>query len=120
MPEETEDYTKEMHLMLQHSKADDYVLSTGKDHSVREFVTLTIKACGWKPEWVERGPDEICLHAATGKKLVIIKPALFRPVDVEFLRGDSGKSRKILGWKTQWGFESLVVQMIESDLRRVH
>lgn len=113
-----EDYTKGMYLMLQHSDPDDYVLSTGEEHSVREFVTHAAIACGWKPKWVGEAVDEVCLDEATGKELVKINPNLFRPVDVNFLRGDASKAREVLGWKTQWNFEDLVVQMMEEDLRR--
>lgn len=114
-----EDYTKGMHLMMQHSHSDDYVLATGKDYSVREFVTMAAEVCGWKPEWTGKNAQEVCLDEATGRVLVRVNPTYFRPVDVEFLRGDPGKARKILGWQTNWTFESLVVDMMESDLRRV-
>ena len=115
-----EDYTKGMYLMMQHPHSDDYVLSTGNDHSVREFVTKAATVCGWMPKWMGDNMDEVCIDEITGRELVKINPELFRPVDVEFLRGDATKARNVLAWETQWSFEGLVVEMMEADLRRAY
>ena len=63
---------------------------------------------------------EVCIDEITGRELVKINPELFRPVDVEFLRGDATKARNVLAWETQWSFEGLVVEMMEADLRRAY
>lgn len=114
-----EDFTKGMQLMLNHSTSDDYVLATGEDHSVREFVSLAASVCGWVPEWVPQGGGEGCFDKKSGKQLVKIDSEQFRPVDVQALLGDSSKARQTLGWEPKWKFEELVVQMMEADLARI-
>ena len=89
-----EDYVRGMWLMLQHSTPDDYVLSTGKTYSIKDFLTIAFGNRVWK-EWVD--VDQI----------------LLRPEDVHHLMGDSTKARKVLGWKPQHDIYSLVNSMIE-------
>lgn len=95
------DYVSAMWLMLQRPKADDYVIATGENHSVREFVELAFKAVGiddWK-KYVASNRSE---H--------------MRPAEVDYLVGDASKAKKILGWKPKTNFKQLVEMMVEADL----
>jgi len=96
------DYVEAMHLMLQQDKPDDYVISTGKTHTVKEFAELAFKHAGlnWE-DYVKT--DE----------------SLFRPAEVHELKGDYSKARKILGWKPKVDFENLVKMMVDEDLKRL-
>ena len=95
------DYVEAMWLILQHNKPDDYVISTGETHSVREFIEESFKAAGL--DW---------------KKYVEVKESFKRPHDVNYLRGDYSKAKNILGWEPKVKFKKLVKKMVESDLSR--
>jgi GDPmannose 4,6-dehydratase len=94
------DYVKAMWLMLQQDTPDDFVVATGKTHSVREFVERAFSAIGLDYE-----------------KYVVIDPVLFRPAEVDILLGNAEKAAKVLGWKPEVQFEELVTEMVEEDLR---
>lgn len=96
------DYVEAMWLMLQKEKADDYVIATGENHSVKDFVNLAFKFAGIF-EW---------------EKYVKTEKDLFRPAEVDFLIGDASKAAKNLGWKPKVSFEKLVQMMVEEDLSR--
>lgn len=109
-------------LMLQQDEPDDYVIATGKQHSVREFVTLAFKYAGVDIDWVGTGLDEKGYNRATGECLVEVDPKFFRPTDVVNLLGDPTKAIKKLGWDPDMtmSFEELVKCMVESDLKLVN
>lgn len=113
----TKDYVRGMWLMLQHHKPDDYVLATGKTHSVREFVEETAKLFGYKIEWKGKGLKEKGVDAKTGKILVEIDPRYFRPAEVDMLIGDARKARRKLGWKPETSFKELIRIMAEADAK---
>lgn len=113
------DYVHGMWLMLQQDEPDDYVLATGESHSVREFVELAFEHAGRRIVWKGRGVDEIGRDARTGEILVKVDPRYFRPTEVESLLGDSGKARQRLGWRPEIGFDALVREMVEEDLKNV-
>ena len=110
------DYVKMQWLMLQQKKPDDFVIATGKQHSVREFVTLAAKELGIKIVWKGNGIDEKGYDAVSGKVIVAVDTEYFRPTEVETLLGDSSKAKKILGWTPEITFEELVSEMVQNDL----
>jgi len=110
------DYVEGMWAILQQDKPDDYVLATGEAHSVREFVELAFEHVNRPIAWIGRGLDEKGVCARTGKILVEIDPAYFRPTDVDTLLGDPGKAHARLGWQHRTTFRRLVAEMMENDL----
>ena len=111
------DYVKCMWLMLQHEKPEDFVIATGKQHTVREFCELAFKYVGNPIKWEGKGINEkgICIN--TGKTLIKIDSKYYRPSEVDSLLGDPTKAKDILGWNPQeTSFEKLVQLMVKSDL----
>lgn len=113
------DFVEGIWRMVQHPQASDFVLATGEMHSVREFVERSFARTGVTIAWSGEGVDERGVCAATGKALVKIDPRYFRPAEVELLLGDPSRAREQLGWSTQIGFEALVEEMVDADLRRL-
>lgn len=113
------DYVRAMWLMLQNEKAEDYVISTGEAHEVREFVDIAFSMAGMPLVWEGEGLEEKGFCKETGKELVCVNPAFFRPAEVEFLLGDAKKAEMELGWKPQISFEELVTRMVRHDLELV-
>ncbi|MBI5622602.1 MAG: GDP-mannose 4,6-dehydratase [Elusimicrobia bacterium] len=111
------DFVEMQWLMLQQKAPRDYVIATGVQHSVREFVAGAAKELGIPLVWKGKGLAEKGVHARTGKTLVAVDPRYFRPTEVESLLGDSSLARKQLGWKPKVGFAELVEEMVASDLR---
>jgi GDPmannose 4,6-dehydratase len=110
------DYVEGMWRILQQKEPDDYVLATGETHSVREFAELAFRYIGRPIEWIGHGVDEKGVCARTGKILIEIDPAYFRPTEVETLLGDPAKAHRRLGWRHKTSFPELVAEMVESDL----
>lgn len=110
------DYVRGMWLMLQQDEPDDYVLASGKAHSVREFVERAFAYTGVTLKWQGTGAEERGVDAKTGRVLVQIDERYFRPTEVDDLCGDATKAKLKLGWETEVGFEELVEEMMESDL----
>lgn len=108
------DFVRAMWLMLQQDAPDDYVISTGKQWSVREFVTRAAKWHGWDIQWEGEGLHEVG-RLADGRVLVRISERYFRPAEVETLLGDCTKARETLGWQQQVSFQELVEDMCKSD-----
>ena len=114
------DYVKCMWLILQNNKPDDFVIATGVQHSVREFCTLAFHYAGLELEFKGEGIDEKGYDKATGKVLVEVSPAFYRPTDVVNLCGDSSKAKRELGWNpSSTSFEQLVKIMVEHDMHKV-
>jgi GDPmannose 4,6-dehydratase len=111
------DYVEGMWMMLQQDKPDDYVLATGEQHTVREFVNLAFGFCGIELDWQGSGVNEKGADKATGKVLVEVNPKYFRPTEVETLLGDCTKAKTRLGWAPKTSFKELVEMMIEHDLK---
>lgn len=111
------DYVKAMSLILNHNKADDYVIATGKSHTVRDFVNETAKNLGLKIKWRGRGEKKEAVDD-NGKVLVKVNPIFYRPKELGATIGDSAKARKILGWQPVVNFEGLVKMMTEAALER--
>ena len=107
-----------MWLILQQEEPDDYVIATGVQHTVREFATLAFKHVGIDIEWQDQGIDEKGIDKATGKVVVAVSPAFYRPTDVVDLWGDPTKAKTKLGWNPQkTSYEDLVRIMAEHDLK---
>jgi GDPmannose 4,6-dehydratase len=111
------DYVKAMWLMLQTETPQDYVIATGENHSVREFIELAFQEVGITIQWEGKGVEEIGRDGQTGAVLVEIDPRYFRPAEVDFLLGDASKARADLGWQPEVTFKQLVKLMVESDLK---
>lgn len=108
------DFVRAMWLMLQQDTPDDYVISTGEQWSVREFVTRAAKWHGWDIQWEGEGIHEVG-RLADGRVLVRISDRYFRPAEVETLLGDCTKARETLGWQQEVSFQELVEDMCKSD-----
>lgn len=115
----SKDYVEAMWLMLQQDKPDDYVISTGETHTVREFVTLAFKAAGMEIEWHGKDSEEYATLKGTDKKVVKVNPIFYRPAEVELLIGDCSKAEKKLGWKRKVSYEDLIKRMVENDLKLI-
>ena len=110
------DYVEAMYQMLQQPTPEDYVIATGKQHSVREFTELAFKEIGINLEWSGKGKDKKGVDPKTKKVLVEIDPRYFRPAEVNSLRGDATKAREKLGWKPKINFKELVKEMVAADI----
>ena len=113
------DYVEGMWRMLQQELPDDYVLATGRMHTVRELVTRAFAEIGVTVAWEGEGVSEKGRDAATGRLLVEVDPRYFRPTEVDLLLGDSSKARRVLGWEAQTSFEDMIAEMVRSDLENV-
>ena len=133
------DYVEMQWLMLQQPTPEDYVIATGEQHSVREFVELSAKELGFEIEWQGSGIDEVGIvrqktedrsqkseigdyrsekqeNLSPGSVIVRIDPRYFRPTEVDTLLGDASKAREKLGWAPRISFNELVKEMVEKDL----
>ena len=104
--------------MLQADTADTFVLATGRNRTIRDFCSIASRCAGIELEWSGKGVDEIARDARTGKPLVRVDASLFRPADIDAVRGNSEKARSVLGWRADTGVEALCAMMVEADLRR--
>jgi GDPmannose 4,6-dehydratase len=110
------DYVRAQWLMLQQEKPEDFVIATGEQHSVRDFVAAAGAELEMRIEWRGSGIDETGIDAKTGRTIVKVDPRYFRPTEVETLLGDPTKARTKLGWNAEHSFHDLVTEMVESDL----
>ena len=109
------DYVEMQWLMLQQEQPEDFVIATGQQHSVREFVSIAAEDLGMNLTWTGSGPEEKALDE-NGQAIVAVDPRYFRPAEVETLLGDATHARNRLGWKPRIGFEELVREMVQADL----
>ena len=109
------DYVQAQWLMLQQSEAEDFVIATGEQHSVREFVATAAAKLGMKIEWSGKGVEEQGIDAVTGSVIVKVDPRYFRPTEVETLLGDPSKAKQKLGWSATTSFDALVTEMVAAD-----
>jgi GDPmannose 4,6-dehydratase len=119
------DYIRMQWMMLQQESAEDFVIATGEQHSVREFVDVAARELGIEVMWTGTGVEEVGtvdrVHAPNlavtpGQQIVAVDPRYFRPTEVETLLGDPAKAKKRLGWVPQIAFETLVAEMVQKDL----
>ena len=124
------DYVEAQWLILQHSNPDDFVIATGVQYSVRDFVNSVARHIGMTIKWVGEGVDEVgivdtiqgqsgSLTEWIGKPIVKVDERYFRPAEVETLLGDSSKAQKLLGWKPKIFFDQLVSEMVDSDIENL-
>jgi GDPmannose 4,6-dehydratase len=111
------DYVEAQWLMLQQEEPEDYVIATGKQYSVREFVEMAFGEVNVDLEWLAVGADEHAIDKHTGNTVVAIDPRYFRPTEVDTLLGDPAKAREKLGWEAKTPIEDLVREMVVADLK---
>jgi len=109
------DYVKAQWLMLQQKNPEDFVIATGQQYSVRDFINLAAENLDMKIEWKGKGVNEVGLFK--GKDIVKVDPRYFRPAEVDSLLGNFSKAKKKLGWSPKISFEQLVKEMINEDLK---
>ena len=110
------DYVRAQWLMLQQPVAEDFVIATGTQYSVRDFVVAAGALLNLKIRWQGDGIDEVGVDSATGRTLVRVDPRYFRPTEVDSLLGDPAKARAKLQWEAEVTFPQLVAEMVEADL----
>ncbi len=110
------DYVEMQWLMLQQEAPQDYVIATGEQHSVRDFIEMSAALLDLRLRWEGIGVDEKAFDEH-GRVIVAIDPAYFRPTEVETLLGDPGKAKRELGWEPRTGFPELVREMVEADYK---
>ena len=110
------DYVEGMWRILQHDVPEDFVLATGTTTSIRDFTTQAFSEAGISLEWSGSGLHEVGKNSQTGKLIVSVDPAYFRPTEVDLLIGDAKKAKDVLGWSPTCDLNKLVSEMISSDL----
>ena len=113
------EYCEGMWRILQQDKPDDFVLATGKQHSVKEFVELSFQTLDIQIDWMGEEENEVGIDSATGNEIVSINPKYYRPTEVDTLLGDATKAKEILGWEAKTPFNVLVKKMVYSDWEKV-
>jgi len=113
------DYVEAMWLMLQQENPTDYVIATGEQHSVKEFVELSFKVLGIELDWAGEGLHEVGIDQKTNQVVVRVDPAYFRPTEVETLLGSPEKAKNLLGWTSKTSFQELVKIMTLSDYDKI-
>ena len=103
--------------MLQQEKPEDYVIATGVQHSVRDFVNAAAAELGMQIRWEGEGLNEVGIEGSRAVPIVRVDPRYFRPTEVESLLGDPTKAREKLGWVSKTRFEELVAEMVREDLK---
>jgi len=111
------DYVLAQWLILQQDEPDDFVIATGKQYSVREFIEAAFREVGIGIEWQGSGIEEQAVDKDSGKVLVGIDPRYFRPTEVDTLLGDPAKAREKLGWQAVTSLETIVAEMVREDLK---
>ena len=109
------DYVEAMWLMLQQDEPDDYVVATGEQHSVREFIEEAAARLDMNVQWKGKGANEVGIDEVSGREVVAVDKRYFRPTEVETLLGDPSKAHRVLGWKAEVSFPDLVSEMVAAD-----
>tara|TARA_A100001234_G_scaffold161693_1_gene142906 strand:- start:1367 stop:2407 length:1041 start_codon:yes stop_codon:yes gene_type:complete len=112
-----EDFALAMWKILQQKKPQDFVIATGKQYSVREFATLAAKRLGLRLRWIGKGLNEKAINIDTNKVVIEVNKKYFRPTEVDSLKGDITKAKKILKWNPKISFKSLVEEMVDKDFK---
>ena len=114
-----EDYVEAMFLMLQHHKPDNYVISTGKTYSVKDFINAACDELNIDIIWKGKRLNEVAIDKKNNKIIIKINPKYYRPTEVDLLLGDSSKAEKILNWKPKTNFKDLVTKMVQYDYSKL-
>lgn len=112
------EYVEGMWMMLQVNVPDTFVLATNRTETVRDFVTMAFKCVGIDVEYRGEAEQEVAIDTATGKVVMRVNPALYRPAEVDLLIGNPARAQEKLGWQAQTTLEELCRMMVEADLRR--
>lgn len=113
------EYVEVMWRILQQPEPDDFVVATGENHTVREFLYHAFSRIGILLEFVGEGPDEKGINTSTGEVVIEVSKAFFRPAEVDTLLGDASKAKQKLGWRSETSFEALVSCMVDADCKRI-
>ena len=113
------DYVEAMWKMLQQKKPNDYVIATGKTFTIKEFVNRAAKKIGFKIKWVGRGINEKAINLENKKIIIECKKRYFRPVEVDYLKGNAIKAKKLLKWFPKISISNLIDEMIEYELKNL-
>jgi GDPmannose 4,6-dehydratase len=113
------EYVEGMWRMLQQRKPDDFVMATGKNHTVREFADLAFKELDMELKWQGEGEKEVGIEKTTGETRVAVDPNYYRPAEVDLLLGDAAKAKEKLGWEPKTTFQELVKIMVNADWEKV-
>ena len=113
------DYVEGMWKMLQYKQPEDFVLSTGKTHTIREFCELSFNEIGVTINWKGEGINEVGIDDATGKEIIAVDSSYYRPTEVDLLVGDAKKASKLLNWTPKTNLKSIIKEMISSDLENI-
>ncbi len=111
------DFIEAQWLVLQQDEPEDFVIATGEQHSVREFIEIAAGELGLSIKWEGEGIDEKGIDSESGKCIVSVDPRYFRPTEVETLLGDPTKAKEKLGWVAKTSFNDLVSEMVREDLK---
>ncbi len=114
-----QEYVDGMYRMLQYKEPETFVLATGRTETVRDFVAMTFRAAGVTLDWKGAAEGETGIDTKTGKTVVRVNPAFYRPAEVELLIGSAAKAAKLLDWKATTSLEQLCQIMYDADVRRV-
>lgn len=114
------DYVEAMWLMLQQESPENFVIATGVQHSVRDFVNATARELDIPLLWAGTGSEEKAFHGETGETIVAVDPRYFRPAEVDSLVGDATRARARLGWEPKTNFSDLVAEMVREELKIAH
>ena len=114
------DYIEMQWLMLQQDEPEDYVIATGEQYSVRDFIEAAADRLDFSIRWQGQGIDEKGINEETGQVIVAVDSRYFRPTEVQELLGDASKARQKLGWKPRISFQELVAEMVDADLKEAH
>ena len=113
------DYVEAMYLMLQQKKPDDYVIATGKTHSVRDFINKVCKSLDIKIVWKNKGIKEVGINKKNNKVIIKVNPKFYRPAEVDYLIGDYSKAKRNLSWKPKHNLDQLVEMMVDFEIENV-
>ncbi|MDY6792684.1 MAG: GDP-mannose 4,6-dehydratase [Thermodesulfobacteriota bacterium] len=111
------DYVEMQWLMLQQEEPDDFVIATGKQHSVKEVIETAGQQLGISIRWEGKGVEEKGINEENNKTIVAVDPGYFRPTEVDDLLGDASKAREKLGWEPRISFEQLISEMVDEDMK---
>ena len=114
----SEDYVEAMWLMMQKNKSDDYVIATNKTYSVKDFINEAVKHYNLKIFWKGKAENQQAVNKANNKIIIKINSKFYRPSEVNFLKGNANKAKKILKWKPKVDFKKLVEIMSKADIER--
>ena len=110
------DYVEAMWKMMQQKRPDDYVIATGKTMTIKEFVNKAAKKIGFKIRWVGKGLNEKAINTENNKSIIECKKRYFRPVEVDYLKGNAQRAKKILKWFPKTSIDNLIDEMIQYEL----